>query len=42
MTTTAIPILRITGTTPPDPDLPDDFRGAVIDRVVSVPAKLAG
>ena len=42
MTTTSIPILRITGTTPPELDLPDDFRGAVLDRVVSVPAKLAG
>ena len=42
MTATAIPILRITGTTPPGHDLPTDFRGAVLDRLVSVPAKLAG
>jgi len=40
MTTTLIPILRLTGTTPPGAGLPSDFQGAVVDRVVRVPARL--
>jgi ABC-type branched-subunit amino acid transport system substrate-binding protein/streptogramin lyase len=40
ITTAAYPILRITGATPPDVELPTMFRGAVIDRVVDVPASL--
>jgi branched-chain amino acid transport system substrate-binding protein len=41
MTTASIPILRITGTTPPSAGLPPQFQGAVVDRVVKVPATLA-
>ena len=40
ITTASIPILRITGTTPPGTDLPKLFQGAVVDRVVDVPASL--
>jgi ABC-type branched-subunit amino acid transport system substrate-binding protein/DNA-binding beta-propeller fold protein YncE len=36
----AIPVLRITGTTPPGTDLPRDFQGAVVDQLVKVPASL--
>jgi ABC-type branched-subunit amino acid transport system substrate-binding protein len=42
ITTASIPILRITGATPPGADLPKLFQGAVIDRVVDVPASLVG
>ena len=41
ITTASIPILRITGATSPGTDLPGDFQGAVLDRVVKVPARLA-
>ena len=40
ITTASIPILRITGATPPGTDLPKLFQGAVVDRVVDVPATL--
>ena len=40
ITTASIPILRITGATPPGTDLPKLFQGAVVDRVVDVPASL--
>jgi ABC-type branched-subunit amino acid transport system substrate-binding protein len=40
-TTASIPILRITGKTPPGSGLPIQFQGAVVDRVVKVPASLA-
>ena len=40
ITTASIPILRITGATPPGTDLPKLFQGAVLDRVVDVPATL--
>ncbi len=36
----AVPILRITGQTPPGAGLPEYFEGAVLDRVVKVPAPL--
>jgi hypothetical protein len=42
MTTAQIPIVRITGATPPGAGLPQDFQGAVVDRVVEVPVNLAG
>jgi ABC-type branched-subunit amino acid transport system substrate-binding protein/DNA-binding beta-propeller fold protein YncE len=41
ITTASIPILRITGATPPGTDFPSEFQGAVLDRVVKVPARLA-
>ncbi len=41
ITPAQIPIYRVTGKTPPDAGLYDFFQGAVIDRVVTVPAKLA-
>jgi ABC-type branched-subunit amino acid transport system substrate-binding protein/DNA-binding beta-propeller fold protein YncE len=41
ITTASIPILRITGATPPGTDFPGEFQGAVLDRVVKVPARLA-
>jgi branched-chain amino acid transport system substrate-binding protein len=40
ITTASVPILRITGSTPPGTDLPKQFQGAVLDRVVDVPASL--
>jgi ABC-type branched-subunit amino acid transport system substrate-binding protein len=40
MSTSAIPILRITGATPPGTGLPPEFQGARLDRVVQVPADL--
>ena len=40
ITTASVPILRITGATPPGLDLPPDFQGAVVDRVVKVPTSL--
>jgi hypothetical protein len=39
-TTASVPILRITGATPPGTDLPRDFQGAVLDRVVMIPSTL--
>ena len=40
ITTASIPILRITGATPPSTPLPSDFQGAVVDTVVKLPASL--
>ena len=40
ITTASVPILRITGATPPGSDLPKAFQGAVLDRVVDVPSSL--
>jgi branched-chain amino acid transport system substrate-binding protein len=42
ITPAPIAILRITGATPPAERLPDVFDGAVVDRVLRVPARLAG
>jgi ABC-type branched-subunit amino acid transport system substrate-binding protein len=39
-TAALVPIMRITGTTPPGVDLTAQFRGSVLDRVVEVPASL--
>jgi ABC-type branched-subunit amino acid transport system substrate-binding protein/DNA-binding beta-propeller fold protein YncE len=39
-TTASVPILRITGATPPGTDLPRDFQGAVLDRVMKIPSRL--
>ncbi|MGZ5359721.1 MAG: branched-chain amino acid ABC transporter substrate-binding protein, partial [Solirubrobacterales bacterium] len=41
ITPARVPILRVTGKTPPQAGLPDPFQGAVLDRVVTVPASLA-
>jgi ABC-type branched-subunit amino acid transport system substrate-binding protein/tRNA A-37 threonylcarbamoyl transferase component Bud32 len=41
ITTASIPILRITGATPPSTPLPSAFQGAVVDTVVKLPASLA-
>ena len=40
ITTTSIPILRITGATPPGAGLPPEFQGATVDRVVQAPTDL--
>jgi ABC-type branched-subunit amino acid transport system substrate-binding protein/DNA-binding beta-propeller fold protein YncE len=40
ITPATVPILRITGSTPPQAGLPSQFQGAVIDRVVEVPRRL--
>jgi branched-chain amino acid transport system substrate-binding protein len=42
ITPARIAILRITGSSPPDLGLPSHFKGAVIDRVETIPASLAG
>jgi YVTN family beta-propeller protein len=42
ITPARIAILRITGSSPPDLGLPSHFNGAVIDRVETIPASLAG
>jgi ABC-type branched-subunit amino acid transport system substrate-binding protein len=39
-TAALVPIMRITGATPPHVALPDMFHGSVLDRVVEVPASL--
>jgi branched-chain amino acid transport system substrate-binding protein len=36
----SIPILRITGATPPGESLPPDFQGATLDRLVQIPTSL--
>jgi ABC-type branched-subunit amino acid transport system substrate-binding protein len=36
----AMPILRITGSTPPSAGLPSSFQGAVLDRVQKIPPRL--
>jgi ABC-type branched-subunit amino acid transport system substrate-binding protein/DNA-binding beta-propeller fold protein YncE len=40
ITSPSIPVLRITGATPPGAGLPPDFQGARLDRVVQVPTSL--
>jgi ABC-type branched-subunit amino acid transport system substrate-binding protein len=40
ISTASVPILRITGATPPGAGLPPDLQGAVVDRVVKVPTRL--
>jgi branched-chain amino acid transport system substrate-binding protein len=40
VTPATVPILRITGSTPPQAGLPSDFQGAVVDRVVEIPRRL--
>jgi ABC-type branched-subunit amino acid transport system substrate-binding protein len=40
ITTASIPVLRITGATPPGAGLPRDFQGAMLDRVVQIPPNL--
>jgi ABC-type branched-subunit amino acid transport system substrate-binding protein len=40
ITTQVVSILRVTGSTPPGAGLPSGFQGAVVDRVVKVPASL--
>ncbi len=41
ITPAAIPILRVTGDTTPGAEIHPSFQGAVVDRVVTVPARLA-
>jgi hypothetical protein len=41
ITPASIPILRVTGDTTPDPEIHPSFQGAVVDRVVAVPARLS-
>jgi branched-chain amino acid transport system substrate-binding protein len=36
----SVPILRVTGSTPPGAGLPSMFQGAVLDRVVEIPPRL--
>ena len=40
VTPATVPIIRITGATPPQAGLPSNFQGAIIDRVVEVPRRL--
>ena len=40
VTPATVPILRITGSTPPGARLPSTFQGAVVDRVVEIPRRL--
>jgi branched-chain amino acid transport system substrate-binding protein len=40
LTPAKMPIIRITGSTPPSARLPDFLQGAVIDRVVEIPPRL--
>jgi ABC-type branched-subunit amino acid transport system substrate-binding protein/DNA-binding beta-propeller fold protein YncE len=40
ITPATVPILRITGSTPPGAGLPNFLQGAVIDRVVEIPRRL--
>ncbi len=37
ITPAKLPVLRVTGTTPPGEQLPADYRGATVERVVTVP-----
>jgi ABC-type branched-subunit amino acid transport system substrate-binding protein len=38
----SVPILRLTGRTPPGAGLPPEFEGAVVDRVVKLPSSSSG
>ena len=40
VTPATVPILRITGSTPPQAGLPSNVQGAVVDRVVEIPRRL--
>ena len=40
LTPAKMPIVRITGSTPPEARLPELFQGAVVDRVVEIPRRL--
>jgi branched-chain amino acid transport system substrate-binding protein len=40
ITPASVPILRLTGSTPPSARLPTEFQGAVVDRVVDIPRRL--
>jgi hypothetical protein len=40
VTPATVPILRITGSTPPRASLPSSVEGAVVDRVVEIPRRL--
>ena len=40
ITAASIPILRVTGATPPGSGLPESLQGAVVDRVIKVPTSL--
>jgi ABC-type branched-subunit amino acid transport system substrate-binding protein len=40
VTPATLPILRLTGATPPQAGLPSNFQGAVVDRVVKIPRRL--
>ena len=42
ITPAAFTVFRITGDSKRDPALPEDFTGAVVDRIVRVPAALSG
>jgi hypothetical protein len=35
-----VPIVRITGSSPPQASLPSHLQGAVLDRVVEIPRRL--
>jgi YVTN family beta-propeller protein len=41
ITPAKLTVLRVTGDTPPEVRLPASYRGATVDRVVSVPARLS-
>jgi hypothetical protein len=40
ITPASVPILRVTGSTPPSVRIPSGFQGAVIDRVENIPRRL--
>jgi ABC-type branched-subunit amino acid transport system substrate-binding protein len=40
ISTASVPIIRLTGSTPPGAGMPSGFQGAVLDRVVVVPTRL--
>jgi hypothetical protein len=40
VTPATVPIIRITGSTPPRAGLPSNLQGAVVDRVVEIPRRL--
>jgi branched-chain amino acid transport system substrate-binding protein len=40
ITSASVPVMRITGATPPSARLPQGFQGAVVERVVKVPPSL--
>lgn len=42
ITPATVMIVRITGSTPPSSGLDSDLQGAVVDRIVKIPASLAG